>query len=88
MHYLWRAVDHEGELLESYVTKTRDKAAALWFMRKALKRHGQAEAIVTDRQNTTLMQCANWVTRHAAKSVGTRTTERRIHICPSADENG
>ena len=28
MHYLWRAVDHEGEVLESYVTKTRDKAAA------------------------------------------------------------
>lgn len=38
--YLWRAVDHEGEILESYVTKTRDKAAALRFMRKALKRHG------------------------------------------------
>ena len=29
MVYLWRAVDHEGEVLESYVTKTRDKAAAL-----------------------------------------------------------
>ena len=28
MHYLWRAVDQEGEILESYVTKTRDKAAA------------------------------------------------------------
>src|SRR3981081_1026068 len=27
--YLWRAVDHEGEVLESYVTTTRDKAAAL-----------------------------------------------------------
>ena len=24
MHYLWRAVDHEGEVLESFVTKTRD----------------------------------------------------------------
>ena len=47
-HYLWRAVDHEGEILESYVTKTRDKKAALTFMRKALKRHGKAEAIVTD----------------------------------------
>ena len=28
-HYLWRAVDHEGEILESYVTKTRDKKAAM-----------------------------------------------------------
>ena len=47
-HYLWRAVDHEGEILESYVTKKRDKAAALAFLKKALKRHGRAETIVTD----------------------------------------
>ncbi len=46
--YLWRAVDHEGEVLESYVTKTRDKAAALAFIKKAMKRHGQPKAIVTD----------------------------------------
>src|SRR5215217_6371231 len=48
MHYLWRAVDQEGEVLESYVTRTRDKAAALAFMKKALKRHGSPEAITTD----------------------------------------
>jgi len=48
-HYLWRAVDHEGEVLESFVTKTRDKKAALKFLRKSLKRHGHAEEIVTDR---------------------------------------
>jgi putative transposase len=46
--YLWRAVDHQGELLESYVTKARDKKAALVFMKKALKRHGSPEAITTD----------------------------------------
>ncbi|WP_338466176.1 DDE-type integrase/transposase/recombinase [Novosphingobium sp. ZN18A2] len=48
MVYLWRAVDHEGEVLESYVTRTRDKPAALRFMKQALKRHGKAEAITTD----------------------------------------
>ncbi|MEL6709299.1 MAG: IS6 family transposase [Pseudomonadota bacterium] len=47
-HYLWRAVDHEGEILESYVTKKRDKPAALRFFKKTLKRHGKAETIVTD----------------------------------------
>jgi putative transposase len=31
-HYLWRAVDHEGEVLESFVTKRRDKEAALKFL--------------------------------------------------------
>jgi len=48
MVYLWRAVDHEGEVLESFVTRKRDKSAALAFMKKALKRHGKAEMIVTD----------------------------------------
>ena len=48
-HYLWRAVDHEGEVLESFVTKTRDKKAALKFLKKTLKRHGRADEIVTDR---------------------------------------
>ncbi|MCI4592453.1 IS6 family transposase [Sphingobium sp. BYY-5] len=48
MVYLWRAVDHEGEVLESYVTKTRDKRAALAFMKKALRRHGSPETVTTD----------------------------------------
>lgn len=47
-HYLWRAVDHEGEVLESFVTKKRDKSAALLFMKKALKRHGKPKKIGTD----------------------------------------
>ncbi|CUH41256.1 IS6 family transposase [Ruegeria atlantica] len=48
-HYLWRAVDQEGEVLEAVVTKRRNKAAALKFLRKLMKRHGNAEKIVTDR---------------------------------------
>ena len=47
--YLWRAVDHEGEVLESFVTKTRDKKAALKFLKKAMRKHGRPEVIVTDR---------------------------------------
>ncbi|MDC1482554.1 IS6 family transposase, partial [Ascidiaceihabitans sp.] len=49
MHYLWRAVDHEGEVLESYVTKRRDRKAALKFLKKAMKRYGQPEVVVTDK---------------------------------------
>ena len=49
MHYLWRAVDHEGEVLEAYVTKTRNRKAALQFLRKAMKRYGQPDVFVTDR---------------------------------------
>ena len=48
-HYLWRAVDHEGEVLEVFATKRRDRRAALRFLRRAMKRHGRPKAIVTDR---------------------------------------
>ena len=47
-HYLWRAVDHEGEVLESFVTKRRDKKAALKFLKKTMRRYGRPETIVTD----------------------------------------
>ena len=47
-HYLWRAVDQEDEVLESFVTKRRDRTAALKFLRKAMKRFGRSEVIVTD----------------------------------------
>lgn len=46
---LWRAVDHEGEVLEAYVTKRRDKVAALKFLRKTMKRYGNPEVEVTDK---------------------------------------
>ena len=48
-HYLWRAVDHEGEVLESFVTKTRDRKAALKFLKKSMKRHGRPHILVTDK---------------------------------------
>lgn len=49
LHYLWRAVDHEGEVLESYVSKRRDRKAALIFLKKIMKRYGRPHIIVTDR---------------------------------------
>ncbi len=48
-HYLWRAVDHEGEVLESYVTKRRDRKDALKFLRKIMKRHSRVGVLVTDK---------------------------------------
>jgi len=48
-HYLWRAVDHEGEVLESVVTKRRNKRAALKMLRKLMRRYGKPKVLVTDR---------------------------------------
>jgi putative transposase len=48
-HYLWRAMDHEGEVLESFVTKRRDKKAALRFLGKSMRHHGSPDVLVTDK---------------------------------------
>ena len=48
-YYLWRAVDHGGEVLESFVTKSRDRKAALKLLGKAMCKHGRPEVIVTNR---------------------------------------
>jgi putative transposase len=48
--YLWRAVDHEGEILDMLVQRRRDKRAALRLMRKLLKKQGFApKLLVTDK---------------------------------------
>src|ERR1700687_5364735 len=47
--YLWRAVDHEGEVLEAVVTARRDKAAALKLLKRIMKKYGRPQGIVTDR---------------------------------------
>ncbi len=45
--YLWRAVDHEGEILDMLVQRRRDKRAALRLMRKLLRKQGFAPKRVT-----------------------------------------
>ena len=44
--YLWRAVDHEGEILDVLVQRRRDKRAALKLMRKLLRKQGFAPRLV------------------------------------------
>lgn len=62
-HYLWCAVVHEGEVLESFVAKIRDKSAALTFLKKAMMRCRAPSTIVTDRLRSY---------RAAMKSIGTQ----------------
>ena len=47
--YMWRAVDHEGEVLDAFVSRRRDRKAALKFLRKLVKRYGRPEHVVTDK---------------------------------------
>jgi putative transposase len=46
--YLWRAVDHEGEVLEAVVTAKRDKTAALKLLKRVMKTYGPPREVVTD----------------------------------------
>ena len=88
MHYLWRAVDQEGEVLESYVTKTRDKKAILCVMKNGLKRHGSPEAITTDGWRLYKAAMTSWETPESRRLAAEPTTGWRTAICRSDDENG
>ncbi|WP_414445617.1 IS6 family transposase [Burkholderia sp. 22PA0106] len=48
-HWLWRAVDQYGAVLDVLIQRQRDTAAAKRLMRKLLKRHGRPRVIVTDK---------------------------------------
>src|SRR5437773_5722178 len=45
--YLWRAVDHEGEVLDMLVQCRRDKCAALRLIRKLLRNQGFVPKLLT-----------------------------------------
>src|SRR3979490_3539745 len=45
--YLWRAVDHEGEVLDILVRRRRAQRAALRLMRKLLKKQGFTPKLLT-----------------------------------------
>ena len=78
-HYLWRAVDHEGEVLEVFATKRRDRKAALKILKRTMKRYGRPWSIVTDRLrsyraamkvigNSADQTCARWFNNRAENS--------------------
>ena len=49
-HYLWRAVDQDGEVVDVFLQKRRDARAAKRFFRRLLKKHrGEPRKIVTDK---------------------------------------
>jgi putative transposase len=48
-HWLWRAVEQHGAVLEVPVQSRPDKAAAKRLMRKLLRRHGRPRVMVTDK---------------------------------------
>jgi putative transposase len=87
MHYLWRAVDHEGEVLESFASKDRDKAAALKFMKRLMKRHGRPKAITTEGLGS-YKAAMNEIGNADSQEVGRWANNRAETACPSDEESG
>ena len=79
IHYLRRAVDHEGEVLEVFATKRRGRRAALRFLKRTMKRYGRPKVIVTDRLrsygaamnmigNAAAQTCGRWLNNRVENS--------------------
>ncbi|WP_240932742.1 transposase [Pelagibius litoralis] len=79
IHYLWCAVDHEGEVLEVIASKRRDCKAALKSLKRLMKRYGQTKEIVTDRLRSygaamkamgivERQECGRWLNNRAENS--------------------
>ena len=79
MHYLWRAVNYEGEVLEVFAMKRRDRGAALTFLKRAMKRYGRPRSMVTDRLrscraamkmigNAADQECGRWLNNRTENS--------------------
>lgn len=74
MHYLWWAIDQEGEVPVLSATKRRDRRAALKFLKRAMERYGRPGVVVTGRLrsygaamdvtgNSGNQSCARWLNR-------------------------
>ncbi len=60
-HWLWRAVDQHGAILDVLVQRRRDTAAAKRLMRKLLKRYSRPRVIVTDKLRSLRQRTTSWV---------------------------
>ena len=85
--YLWRAVDHEGEVLECFVTKRRNKAAAKKFLIKQCvntDRHGLSQPISCHLM-APRFEKSGWLTDNFV--VADPTIDVKIHTYLFDDEN-
>ena len=82
-HYLWRAVNQKGEVLEAFVSKKRDRKAALKFLRKLMKRSGRPDTIITDRLRSYRAALRELGGSGLHQAGAGCTIGRRIHTCRS-----
>jgi len=84
--YLWRAVDHEGEILDMLVQRRRDSRAALRLMRKLLKKQGRNCWSPTSCAHTPRRSGVSGLPARMSKGCA-RTTEPKTRINRCDDES-
>lgn len=75
IHWLWRAVDANGDVLDILVQSSRDKAVALRFLRKLFKRRGRPRVMVTDKlryYRAAKAEIAPWLEHRQHKGLNNR----------------
>ncbi len=88
MRYLWRALDHEGEVLEVFASRRRDRKAALTFLKRTMKRYGKPKVIVTDRLRS-YRAAMKLIDNSGSRLVAVgSTTGLKTHTKRSDDEKG
>lgn len=69
-HFLWRPIDHEGEILKTYVSKRRDRKAALKFPKNQCE--GSGHPSYCDGQAHLLQSCDEGDRQRQGKETGRR----------------
>jgi len=89
LHYLWRAVDQDGDTIDILMQKRRNKMAAKRFFRKLLK--GQQEVpwrIITDKLRAIQQHIVTYYLRFHTVLDSTTTTELKYHMNQLVNVNG
>ena len=85
--YLWRAVDHEGEVLECFVTKRRNKAAAKKFLIKKCESMGRPRLLQRISYHPMVPLFVRLELLTSNYVVADPTTDARIRTCRFDDES-
>ena len=81
-HWLWRAVDNRGDVLEILVQKRRNARAARRFLRELMRRWGQLRVVVTDKlrsYDVALRTDCRSADHRSHKRLNNRTENSRRH---------
>ena len=87
-HYLWRAVDQDGEVVDVFLQSRRDGKAAVRFFKRLLRvSDSEPRRIITDKLRSYGVAHRNVGPDAIQTLVSTRTIERSSHISQCGSES-